>query len=126
MTISEKIKQLRIENNLTQEEFAEKIQSSRALINKYESGKLTPSRSILVRIANVFNVSIDYLVTDTALKAPLKHKYDESFLAKLEEVDDLSEEDKNVILEVIDSLIARHKLRNITNAPKVKDIFKKD
>ena len=126
MTIGDKIKELRKENNWSQDDLAEKINSEKSHISKYETGKLIPSPAIILKLAEVFNVSSDYLLTDKQVKTPFKHKYDESFLAKLEEIEEISQEDKNALLTFLDAIIAKNKLEKIYKSPKVKDIFKKE
>ena len=50
MNISDRILQYRAKNNLTQMEMAEKLGSSRELINKLENGKVEPSKMILIKM----------------------------------------------------------------------------
>lgn len=125
MTIGEKIKQLRKEKNWSQDELAEKLHINATHLSRYETGKLIPSPAAIVKLAQAFNVSSDYLLTDKQVRAPLKHEYDEMFLAKLEEVEKLTDDEKNALLLFIDSLVARHKLSAILNAPQPKEIYKK-
>lgn len=65
MTISERIKLLRKQKKITQEELAKIINVERSSIAKYETGT-TPSMEILIKIANYFNVTIDYLSGNTS------------------------------------------------------------
>ena len=57
-----RIKILRLENNLTQKELAEKIQTSNKNIWAYENNIATPPAETLIKIADFFNVSLDYLL----------------------------------------------------------------
>lgn len=57
-----RIKQLREDNNLTQKELGKKLGLSDSTINNYESGKRQPEYPTLIKIANFFGVSTDYLV----------------------------------------------------------------
>lgn len=57
-----RLKDLRISKKLSQTALAEEIGISQRAISYYESGKDTPSLEILIRIADYFNVSLDYLV----------------------------------------------------------------
>ena len=50
MNISDRILQYRAKNNLTQMEMAEKLGSSRELINKLENGEVEPSKMILIKM----------------------------------------------------------------------------
>ena len=57
-----KLKTLREQNNLTQRSLAEKINVTHGAIGNWEMGKRDPDISTLVKIAEYFGVSIDYLV----------------------------------------------------------------
>jgi len=62
MEFNEKLQKLRIKENLTQEELAEKLYVSRAAISKWESGRGYPSIDSLKAIAKYFHVTIDELI----------------------------------------------------------------
>lgn len=47
--------------NLSQQELADIIKISRGAYAKYETGKNIPPLDIIIRIANFYNVSLDYL-----------------------------------------------------------------
>lgn len=64
MLFNEKLKMLRKENNLTQEELAEKLYVSRQAVTKWESGDGTPDIENLKQISELFNISIDELVKE--------------------------------------------------------------
>ena len=64
MTIGEKIKKTRTENGLTQEELASKMMVSRQAITKWEGDKGIPDVSNLKLLAQLLNVSVDYLLDD--------------------------------------------------------------
>lgn len=55
------LKNLRKNSGLTQGEVAEKIGVDRTTYVKYENGDSEPNRAILMSLANLFHVSIDYL-----------------------------------------------------------------
>lgn len=56
-----RIKELRIENGLTQKEFAEKIESTSKSVWAYENNVAVPPLDVLNRMADFFQCSIDYL-----------------------------------------------------------------
>lgn len=56
-----RLKELRIENGETQKELAKSIEVGRTTISEYESGKIVPKQEGLLKLANHFNVSVDYL-----------------------------------------------------------------
>ena len=61
MKISKKIKQLRIKNNVTQNEVAEFLAIDRTIVTKYENGTLTPDDGVLLKLSKYYNVSFDEL-----------------------------------------------------------------
>ncbi len=64
MKTSERIKKIRIDNNMTQDEFAAKLGLTRVAISKWELGKSYPSIENLKTICSTFNVSFDDLLDD--------------------------------------------------------------
>lgn len=60
-TFATRIKQLRIDNNLTQRDIADKIGITPTGISYWESGNAIPNFETLKKLADFFNVSIDYL-----------------------------------------------------------------
>ena len=56
-----RLKELRLEKGQTQKELANAIEVGRTTISEYESGKIVPKQEGLLKIANHFNVSVDYL-----------------------------------------------------------------
>lgn len=65
MNFSDRIKLLRKELNLTQEELANKINKTRSTIAGYETERKQPDYETLKVIADFFDVSIDYLLGRT-------------------------------------------------------------
>ena len=60
--LGQRIKQLRIENNLSQEALAYLLHVEHSTITGYETKGRIPDITILIRMAEIFNVSLDYLV----------------------------------------------------------------
>lgn len=62
MRINERVKELRIEYNLTQNEFASKLNCNRQKIADWEREKTTPSADDIILMAKTFGVTSDYLL----------------------------------------------------------------
>ena len=60
-TFNNKLKELRINNGLTQSELGAKLDINPKVISKWENGESLPSCDLLPAIADVFNISIDAL-----------------------------------------------------------------
>lgn len=59
--IAERIKQKRTELKMTQGDLAKAVRAAIGAISMYENAQVRPSISTMIRIAEVFNVSIDWL-----------------------------------------------------------------
>ena len=56
------LRELRKQRGLTMKELGEKIGVSESTISLYETGRRSPSYEILLKIAEYFGVSVDYLL----------------------------------------------------------------
>ena len=65
-TVADRIKALRIENNLTMKEFGEKVEVTKAAVQAWENGLNVPTLDKISLLAKEFNISLDYLggITD--------------------------------------------------------------
>lgn len=70
--IGARIKQLRTELNLTQEQLASKLKSvkGKSSIANYENGSNLPSDEVKLQMCNIFNCSLDYLLCKSDVKNP--------------------------------------------------------
>ncbi|MBW6409029.1 helix-turn-helix domain-containing protein [Clostridium weizhouense] len=66
--LGDRIKLLRNEQGMTQEQLGDYLNLSRSSVKGYENDGVEPSLSVLVKIADVFNVSLDYLLERTEEK----------------------------------------------------------
>lgn len=65
---SEKLKALREARGLTQQQVAQRVGISKAMISAYETASKAPSIEVLIRLSRLFGVSVDYLVCVDAPK----------------------------------------------------------
>lgn len=99
-----RLKNLRESKGWTQEELGKKLHLGKSSISMYEKGDRVPSHDILLNIADIFDVSVDYLLGKTEVK-----NYNNPYDTKLEEVlfskaKDLTESEKQTILNVINAI----------------------
>ncbi|MGE7875373.1 helix-turn-helix domain-containing protein [Streptomyces venezuelae] len=90
--LSIRIKELRKERKWSQKELGERVDVSESFISKVESGKKQPSRDVTTKIAEVLNVTTDYL---------LGRSEDPELTTEEDKI--VSEEGKN-IMEIIENL----------------------
>ena len=83
MFFNEKLKMLRKESNLTQEELAERLNVSRQAITKWESGDGTPDIENLKQISILFNTTIDELIKENKI-VTVESKVQYSYVQELD------------------------------------------
>lgn len=73
------LKRLRIQHQYTQEQLAEQLGVSRQVIAKWEKGESTPDLDFCMKLAELYDVTLDNLVSyneeDTGLAVPPKGKH---------------------------------------------------
>ena len=62
MLFGERFKELRLSLGINQVEMAKSLSVSKQSISNWENNNILPSLDMLIRIANTFNVSADYLL----------------------------------------------------------------
>lgn len=100
MNIGEKITQLRKEKSLSQTELANIVGASREAISKYERGEAVPSVDVAARIADAFEVTIDFLIGKNHTLA-----VDKKTLKRMQDIDSLDEGTKDKLFFLIDNVI---------------------
>ena len=98
--IGNKITELRKQKGWSQSELANQIDASREAIGKYERNEAVPSVETAKNIADVFDVSLDYLVGGV-----LKPSFDKRMIERLEDFELLTEEDKNHLFALLDAFL---------------------
>ena len=100
-----RIKQLREEQKLTQQELADKLKCSKSIIGLYESEIRKPSLEVLVKLSEIFNCSIDYILC----KTDIRNIEDEFKFAYHKEIEGLTEEEIKEALEFYKMIKNRRK-----------------
>jgi len=128
-SISTTIKFLRKSNNWVQEYVANEIGTSKHVISNWERGVANPDLDQLLKLANLFDVSTDYLLSDNEsflIDAAEKYGYRgkkkaESFInetALLFAGGELSEKDQDKVFKAITEIYWRSKEKNKKYTPK--------
>ena len=93
------IRLLRNQHDITQKDFAEKINSSQNYLSDVETGKKRPSLDYYITIANFFKVSLDYIFQDSLDMK--KNVIIDNVILKMSYMND---EDQKFVLRLIESL----------------------
>ena len=110
-----RLKELRKEYKMTQNELANKLGLVRTAIANYETGRTNPDSETLSMIANIFNTTTDYLLGRTDIKKPIYNSIDESKKVA-SHVDKISDEIRNLSpenQEEIKKLIELYKIKEM-------------
>lgn len=67
------LKVLRKEYGISQQQLADSIGVSQPSINKYENHNIEPDFDILMRLADYFNTSVDYIIGYTEIRHKIEH-----------------------------------------------------
>ena len=70
--VAKNIAELRLLNNMTQLELAEKLNYSDKTISKWERAESSPDIAVLVEIADLFGVTLDYMVRSENIEKQVK------------------------------------------------------
>ena len=98
MSFGSKVKQLRTQKKLSQEALGKLVDCHTKHIGKIENHGLVPYAETIKKIAELFNVSVDYLLFDDVPKNTDLKKFNDTDLVDLVfQVDNLSHEDRRVL-----------------------------
>jgi len=103
---------LRKERGWTQAQVAGKIGISVGQVKKYEKGDSAPNLHILAKIATVFETSADDFVFGEG-KSIAEKKLDHELLKRFEMIEQLDDRERDALLVVIDSIVAKHRLKEV-------------
>lgn len=116
MAIAERIKRLRQEHGWTQAELGDKINVHQKQVSSYERGVNVPSTDILIKLAEIFNVTLDYLAFDSQGQPSKLNIQDRELLRRFEAVDGLPEQYRGLAREMLDLLILKHRFHALAQA----------
>ncbi len=102
------LKQIRNSKNLLQTKVAMDLNTTQETISSYETGRVFPSSDMLIRLADYYNTSIDYLLYRTKYDLPIDdikpNNISESDFILLNKINKLSSINKAKIEGYIDGL----------------------
>lgn len=100
------LKELRESKHITQIKLSVDIEVSQELISQYELGKTKPTIENLIKLADYFNCSTDYLLQRTTTSTPIKlfDKNDLEIVNIVEQYKSLSDENKKHLLSYLNHL----------------------
>jgi len=109
--IGNRIKELREQHDLSQQDLADKTKISKSQLNRYENRGVQPPADVLNKLADVLDSSVDFLINgnkDEKAKATLKNN---ELLTKFREMEALPDKEQSALLTVISAYLRDYKSR---------------
>lgn len=110
-TLGDRVQQLRKEANYTQSELSKKIGISHTQMARYELKGVQPPADVLNKLADVFGVSIDFLVRGEKDKYATETINDTELVNQFRQLSDLPKEEKNVVIKFVGAYIRDYKAK---------------
>ncbi len=95
LNMGKRLKELRTDRKLTQQQLASQIGLATSAISSYESGNRYPSYEVLIKYSKIFHVTTDYLLGIESLDTV--------------DVSDLTKKEKETVIQVINTFIDARK-----------------
>jgi transcriptional regulator with XRE-family HTH domain len=106
MNTNKVIASLRKEKNWSQADLAKRTDISQVMVGKYERGDAIPSIEVAKKIADAFEVSLDYLVGEGQ-----NVSFDKKILERIKALQLLEPDKRNTLFDLIDTYIRDFKTR---------------
>jgi len=90
---------------ISQEELAKHLGTKGPAIGRYERDEMKPSIEAAIKMANLLGVSLVWLVGNTDAE------FDIATLNRIQDITKLSQKDKELVFEFLDSFIANRKIK---------------
>lgn len=109
MGFATRLRKTREARGLTQRELGERIKMEPTQVTRYERGQFLPNAETLVSIAQVLQISVDFLLTGETDGVGLQELAitDVPLLERFRDAQKLSKRDREAVLLLIDSVLAR-------------------
>lgn len=106
LNIGSKISQLRKHKSLSQADLAKAIGVSRTIVGNYERSANMPSVDVLLKLANTFNVSVDFLIGEGQMAS-----YDKEVLRRIDDIEGLDSATRDKLFFLIDNVLQNVKAK---------------
>ncbi len=107
-----KIKELRNEKGLLQSDVANYIGKSERMVGFYEKGERDPNTDTLIKLSELFDVSIDYLLGKSSIRNSKKINLDDIDIAFASGIKGLNKENQETLKNIMEGLLAKQELED--------------
>jgi transcriptional regulator with XRE-family HTH domain len=114
-TLGNRIQQLRKEKGMTQTVLAKHIKISLPQLVRYETKEVQPTAETLKHLSNALGVSIDFLVNGNLDEKAASTLSNSKLLQHFKAVEKMNNEDKSVVLKLIDAFITKKQIQQLAS-----------
>lgn len=107
MGFGKRLLEARKNKGLSQEDLAGRLGTKGPAIGRYERDEMRPSIDVAAKIANILDVSLDWLVGHTDMEL------DGRMLERIQEVTQMKDKDREHVFAMLDAFIKQTKLQNV-------------
>ena len=115
MPLGDRIKQLRQQRGWSQAQLSKKLNVHQKQISGYERGVHAPSIELLIRMAELFNVSLDYIAFKDHEEKNIAQIADRELMQAVQEIDLLPTEDRATIKAVLNTFIIKKHFQRLAS-----------
>lgn len=113
MKLGEKIKKLRKEKKIDQNEFARMVGVHFTQMSRYERGISQPTAEVIKKIATILGISTDYLLYDNIDEATGERIQDKDLLEQFQVIDKLNDFERSSVKFILEGVINNKELKKL-------------
>lgn len=113
--LGKRIRKIRKDLGMSQTKLANKVGLSYAQIGRYETKNAQPQTEILKKIAETLEVSVDFLLNGSKEEQAKNRLSDIELINQFKAVEQMSDEDKYIIKQLIDAFIKKRQIQRIVS-----------
>lgn len=107
-----RIKELRNEKGLLQSDVAKYIKKSERIVGFYETGQRDPNTDTLLKLSELFDVSVDYILGKSDVKNSETINLDDIDIAFASGIKGLNKENQETLKNIMEELLAKQELED--------------
>ncbi len=109
MNFAERLRQLRAQKKLSQGQLGKLVGLHYTQIGRYEREESVPSSDALIKLAEILEVSIDYLMEGSLESVAKTNFSDKELFYQFKQIEELEEQDKKTIKIFLDAFLSRNR-----------------
>lgn len=110
-SFGQRLKEAREAKGFTKDKFGKMVKIHYSQIGRYERNEASPSADVLKKMANVLDVSTDYLMNGTTQDLAQENITDKTLINQFNRISELTEENKTVVSKLIDAFLFQQEMK---------------